>query len=95
MRLVLLVLLGLVSLGAARPGALAEGRSGTLMWIAERPSLGAVLRTIGQRYPGRALAAHVIERDGRSLYRIKWLGADGKVRDITADARTGEILRVH
>jgi len=36
----------------------------------------------------------VAEHDGRPLYRIKWLGADGKVRDITADARTGEILAV-
>jgi uncharacterized iron-regulated membrane protein len=95
MRLVLLALLVLASLGAASPGALAQSRPGAVLRIADRPALGAVLRTIDQRYPGRALAAHVIERDGRSLYRIKWLGADGKVRDITADARTGEILSVH
>ena len=95
MRLVLLVLLVLAGLGAADPGALAAGRAGTLLEIADQPPLGAVLRAIGQRYPGRALAAQAIERDGRSLYRIKWLGTDGKVRDITADARTGEILRIH
>lgn len=56
--------------------------------------LGPVLRAIEQRYPGRALDAQVREGDDRPLYRIKWLGNDGKVRDITADARSGEILRV-
>jgi hypothetical protein len=92
MRLVL-ALLVLASLGAASPGALAAG-SGALLWIADRPSLGVVLRRISDRFPGRALTAQTIERHGRALYRIKWLGADGKVRDITCDARTGEILSV-
>jgi uncharacterized iron-regulated membrane protein len=99
MRLVLallvLALLVLADLGAASPGARADSRSSTLVWIADRPTLGAVLRRIDQRYPGRALAAYTLERNGRALYQIKWLGNDGKVRDITCDARTGEILRVH
>ena len=66
-----------------------------LRLIADQVPLGAVLRSIAKRYPGRALDARQIERDGRALYQIKWLGDDGKVRDITADARTGEILRIH
>ncbi len=90
--LLLVVLAALVPLG---PATAAGGQPGLLLWVADGPPFGAVLRTIGERYPGRALAAHVIERGGRSLYRIKWLGDDGKVRDITADARTGEILQVH
>jgi uncharacterized membrane protein YkoI len=56
--------------------------------------LGKVLRRIEERYPGRALDAQLIEREQSAIYRIKWLGEDGKVREITADARTGRILEV-
>ncbi|HSA80574.1 MAG TPA: PepSY domain-containing protein [Geminicoccaceae bacterium] len=78
---------------AGAAGALRRGVSGAILLVADQP-LGAVLRTIGERYPGHALEARRIERDGRAVYRIKWLGDDGKVREITADARTGEILTV-
>jgi uncharacterized membrane protein YkoI len=56
--------------------------------------LGAVLKRIGERYPGRALDAQLNERADPPVYRVKWLGDDGKVRDVTADARTGRILDV-
>ena len=56
--------------------------------------LGRVLRRIEERYPGRALDAELIEREQAPVYRIKWLGEDGKVREVTADARTGSILQV-
>jgi uncharacterized membrane protein YkoI len=56
--------------------------------------LGAVLRQIEQRYPGRALGAELIERAEPPIYRIKWLGEDGKVREVRVDARTGQILDV-
>jgi hypothetical protein len=93
MRLVL-ALLVLASAGAASPGARADSHSNAVVWIADRPSLGAVLRRIDEQYPGRALAARTVERKGRTLYLIKWLGTDGRVRDITCDARTGEILHI-
>ena len=44
--------------------------------------------------PGRALDAELIERAEPPLYRIKWLGEDGKVREVRVDARTGRILDV-
>ena len=75
---------------AATVGALDRG----VAPIADQQPLGAVLRAIGQRYPGHALDARRIERDGGARYRIKWLGDDGKVREITADAATGAILSV-
>jgi uncharacterized membrane protein YkoI len=56
--------------------------------------LGRVLRGIEQRYPGRALDAELIERVEPPVYRIKWLGEDGKVREVRVDARTGRILEV-
>jgi uncharacterized membrane protein YkoI len=62
--------------------------------IADQQPFDAVLRSIRERFPGRALEARQIERDGRAVYRIKWLGDDGKVRDILADAATGAIVRV-
>jgi hypothetical protein len=79
---------------AGAAGALRGGVSSGMVPIAAQQPLGAVLRAIGERYPGRALDARRIERDGRALYRIKWLGDDGKVREITADAETGAILSV-
>lgn len=84
----------LSSLGAARPAGKAAFLEEDFLRVADRQPLDAVLRSIGERFPGRALEARQIERDGRALYRIKWLGDDGKVRDVLADATTGEILRV-
>jgi hypothetical protein len=55
--------------------------------------LAQVLQTIGQRFPGHALDAELVNQ-GEPRYRVKWLGEDGKVREITADARSGQILDV-
>ena len=41
-----------------------------------------------------ALGAELTGREGTPIYRIKWLGEDGTVREVTADARTGRILAV-
>lgn len=81
---------------AARPAVQLPDR---IRLVAEtRPAagkpLGAVLKAIGERHPGRALDARLTEQGGRPLYRIKWLGDDGKVREVIADARTGQILRI-
>ncbi len=54
--------------------------------------LEAVLATIDRRLPGRALGARMVERDGRQAYEIRWMGENGKVHDITADAVSGHIL---
>ena len=88
----LLLVLGLAASGPAWP---APPERGVLVAQAEGVQpLGAVLRRIGERFPGRALDAQTTEREGRPIYRIKWLGNDGKVRDITVDARSGQILQV-
>jgi hypothetical protein len=55
--------------------------------------LEAVLAAIDRRLPGRALGARLVEWRGRQAYAIRWIGEDGKVRDITADAVSGDILR--
>lgn len=60
----------------------------------ERAPLAKVLKTIEARIPGRALDAKVRDGGEKATYRVKWLGEDGKVREITADARSGKILKV-
>ena len=62
--------------------------------LASAQPLGQVLKSINRRIPGRALDARKVERDGRTLYSVKWLGDDGKVRVITVDANSGEIEQI-
>lgn len=54
--------------------------------------LESVLETIRRRLPGRALGARLVDWRGREAYEIRWIGEDGKVHDITADAVSGDIL---
>jgi len=54
--------------------------------------LETVLQTIRQSLPGRALDARLVDRSGRQAYEIRWMGDNGKVSDITADAVSGEIV---
>ena len=90
---VVVLLFGLVA--ASGPGWSAPHRSNRVLAQAENVEpLSAVLRRIGQRYPGRALDAQLNQRADPPVYRVKWLGDDGKVREVTADARTGSILDV-
>lgn len=95
MRLLALALIA--GLGAVSwPGAsMAAGRDAErVVAQADAVPLDQVLRAIAGRFPGRALAAERAEQGGRQVYRIKWLGNDGKVREVLADARSGEILSV-
>jgi uncharacterized membrane protein YkoI len=81
---------------AARLRSAAAIESASQIWaVAEQQKpLEIVLRSIRQRVPGRALDARLIERDGRSAYRIKWMGQNGKVHDIVADAVSGQIMKM-
>lgn len=54
--------------------------------------LESVLEAIKRRLPGRALGARMVEWQGRKAYEIRWIGENGKVHDITADAISGAIL---
>ena len=87
-------LLVLAGLCLSRVAAAAEP-SGTLhlAQAEDVKPLAQVLQTIGQRFPGHALDAELVSQ-GEPRYLVKWLGEDGKVREITADARSGEILDV-
>lgn len=58
----------------------------------EPKSLETVLQSIERSLPGRALGARLVDRRGRQAYEIRWMGDNGKVSDITADALSGEIV---
>ncbi|MGI9433274.1 MAG: PepSY domain-containing protein [Geminicoccaceae bacterium] len=58
----------------------------------EPKPLESVLQAIQRRLPGRALGARMVDHRGRQAYEIRWMGENGKVSDITADAMSGEIV---
>ena len=92
MRRVLALILAFdcMSLGVARaaePGTLLLAQADDVKPLAQ------ILETIGQRFPGHALDAQLVKQ-GEPTYRVKWLGEDGKVREVTADARSGKIIDV-
>jgi len=58
-------------------------------------SLGNVARSVRRRVPGQLLDARLVkDRSGRLTYRLKILGRNGVMRNVTADAYTGAILGV-
>jgi hypothetical protein len=75
-------------------GAYGAGYGPARVMLVSDQSLGQVLKAIDRQIPGRALDARQIERDGRTLYSVKWLGSDGKVRVITVAAATGRIEQI-
>lgn len=94
-RLALAFALTLCASVPSAPGfADAHDRARSAVRAGEAQPLGSILSAIQRRYPGRALSADLAERGGTLVYRIKWLGKDDQVRDITVDARSGQILNV-
>jgi uncharacterized membrane protein YkoI len=92
MRRVLALILALDWMSLAVAGA-AEPATLLLAQADDVKPLAQILETIGQRFPGHALDAQ-LDKQGEPTYRVKWLGEDGKVREVTADARSGKIIDV-
>ena len=88
--------LGLLAVLAAAPASGSDHARLPIQLIADpqRVPLARVLKQIESRIPGRALDAKLREQNEQSVYRVKWLGDDGKVRVITADAHSGKIINV-
>jgi uncharacterized membrane protein YkoI len=58
-------------------------------------SLGSVARSVRRRVPGQLLDARLVkDRRGKLTYRLKILGRNGVMRNVTADAYSGAILGV-
>jgi hypothetical protein len=55
--------------------------------------LESVLANVARQYPGHHLGVDgPFQRDGRWIYRIKWLTPEGRVLIVFADAVTGQVL---
>ncbi len=55
--------------------------------------LEVVLGNVAAQFPGHHLGVDgPLQRDGRWIYRIKWLTPDGRVLIVFADAQTGQVL---
>jgi uncharacterized membrane protein YkoI len=51
-----------------------------------------VLRSVRRQVPGRVLGAQLVDFGGSLVYLIRLLTADGRVVEVTADARSGGII---
>ena len=55
--------------------------------------LEVILGNVAARFPGHHLGVDgPFQREGRWIYRIKWLTPDGRVLIVFADAHTGQVL---
>ncbi|HEY3797659.1 MAG TPA: PepSY domain-containing protein [Caulobacteraceae bacterium] len=54
--------------------------------------LSEVIAQLGRTTPGRQLDAGLEDQNGRQVYRVRWMTADGRRVDYMIDAVTGLIL---
>jgi hypothetical protein len=57
----------------------------------EQVSLAEATRMVQQRYGGQVLRAEAKRDKGRTVYRIRVLSEDGRVRTVHVDAATGRM----
>ncbi len=81
----------LAMLAAAVPAEAQGRRNGARSAVESgdaRP-LSEILPGVRSRNPGRLLDAQLVRRNGRPVYRLRILGADGRVQVLEVDASTG------
>ena len=80
---------------ASRSGAASDGRAAPVpaRTMADgRISLDEAVARVERRYDARVVRAEEKNDDGRTVYRIRLLSADGRVFQVTVDAQTGDVL---
>jgi hypothetical protein len=80
-----------------RDGGLVQAQDDGGRWRGRGPPsllpLEVVLGNVAAQFPGHHLGVEgPFQRDGRWIYRIKWLTPDGRVLIVFADAQTGQVL---
>ena len=55
-------------------------------------SLDAAVQMVQQRYKARVVRAETRQENGRTVYVLRLLNADGKVWTVRVDADSGEVL---
>jgi uncharacterized membrane protein YkoI len=79
---------------AQPPGAqgLAPGNSSQAQLPQRRQlTLGEAIQLAQSRYPGRVVRAQTIQTGNGAVYDIRIIGNDGRVHNVTVDARTGAV----
>ncbi len=64
--------------------------SDNMRWLAEVDGAGAA-RIVESRTGGKVLGVYRQEHKGRTVYRVKVLLPEGRVRMVTVDAATGQM----
>ena len=94
--LLVALMLGILAAVPAGPDAAASehDRARGAVQSGEVRPLGDILAGVRGRYPGRVLDANLRQQGrGQWRYDIKILQSDGRVVNLTVDARTGRVLR--
>jgi hypothetical protein len=80
---------------SSRPARQDHDRARSAVRSGEALPLDQVLARLRPRYGGKLLDVKLADGPGGSLqYRLKMLSPDNRVRDLTVDARTGQVLNV-
>ncbi|MGH6879859.1 PepSY domain-containing protein [Hypericibacter sp.] len=56
--------------------------------------LGAILKTVRQKYKGQVLDTQLLDLGGHWVYRVRLLTQDGQALDIGVDGKSGQIIDV-
>jgi uncharacterized membrane protein YkoI len=86
-------------LGLAAPAALARDkgdheRARAAVRSGEVLPLPQLLERLQRSHPGQVLELELEQEDGRWIYEVKLLQADGQLLKLELDARSAEVLRL-
>ncbi|MEO8124488.1 MAG: PepSY domain-containing protein [Burkholderiales bacterium] len=92
-------LAGALSLGLALSPALADGkvdhdRVRAAVEAGEILPLPALLEQLQRSHPGQVLELELEKEDGRWIYEVKLLQADGRLLKLELDARSAQVLKL-
>jgi len=86
------LLAGLAALPQAHASERDRGRSDDRAMADSTLTLDEAVARAERRHDARAVRAEEKRRDNRVVYRIRLLGSDGRVFEVTVDAETGREL---
>jgi len=89
--LLVLALVAAIPLAQARRDG-DHDRARAAVQAGEVLALPAVLEQLRRSHPGQVLEVELEREDGRWLYEVKLLQADGQLLKLELDARTGAVL---
>lgn len=86
------LLAALLSAASLPTLAVEQDRARAAVAAGERPPLSQLLARLAPRFNGRIVEIEFDRKQGREVYEIDVLGADGRLREWTLDAATGDVL---